>query len=85
MKEAPGLQKEFLKILGNHIREIRKQKGMSQSQVANLCGKERQSYDRVENGRINPTVWYLQHIADALGVELKELLDVKLPKTMDQI
>tara|TARA_B110001469_G_C9642189_1_gene323260 strand:- start:222 stop:467 length:246 start_codon:yes stop_codon:yes gene_type:complete len=74
------VQIKFLKELGNHIKSIRKKKKMSQSEVANLCGKERQSYQRVESGNINPTVWYLQHIAISLEVELKDLLDVKLPK-----
>lgn len=74
------VQKEFLKQLGQRIKDIRKQKGLSQSEVANRCGKERQSYQRVETGNINPTIWYLQHIATALDVEIKELLDVQLIK-----
>ncbi|MCE3295136.1 MAG: hypothetical protein K0R65_850 [Crocinitomicaceae bacterium] len=80
MKETDELQKEFLTILGNKIREIRIAKGLSQSEVAHLCGKERQSYQRVEKGNINPTAWYLQHIAMALEVELKDLVNVELPK-----
>ncbi|MDR0803354.1 helix-turn-helix transcriptional regulator [Fluviicola sp.] len=80
MKETDKLQKEFLIKLGNRIREIRLEKGLSQSEVANLCGKERQSYQRVESGNINPTIWYLQHIASALKVEVKDLLNIDLPK-----
>lgn len=80
MKETDKLQKEFLIKLGNKIREIRLEKGLSQSEVANLCGKERQSYQRVESGNINATVWYLQHIASALKVEVKDLLNTDLPK-----
>jgi putative transcriptional regulator len=73
-------QKEFLIKLGNKIRDIRLQKGLSQADVANICGKERQSYQRVEKGNINPTVWYLQHIACALDISLSELLDVDFDK-----
>ena len=80
MKETDKLQKEFLIKLGNRIREIRIERGLSQSEVANLCGKERQSYQRVESGNINATVWYLQHIASALKVEVKDLLNTDLPK-----
>lgn len=74
------LQKEFLVQLGQRIKEIRTLKGLSQSEVANRCGKERQSYQRVETGNINPTIWYLQHIATALDVELKELINTDLTK-----
>ena len=63
-------QKEFLLQLGKRIRTIRLEKGLSQSELANRCGKERQSYQRVETGNINPSIWYLQHIAKALDVEL---------------
>jgi len=72
------LQKIFLKKLGLHLRSIRKSKGLSQSEVAHLCGKESQSHQRVESENINLTVWYLQHIALALEVTLKDLLDVDL-------
>ena len=76
------LQKEFLQMVGKNIREIRIKKGLSQSEVVNRCGKERQSYQRVETGNINATIWYLQHIAKALGVELKELVDVRFEKSI---
>lgn len=69
-------QKDFLLKLGNRIKEIRLKKGLSQSEVANLCGKERQSYQRVESGNINPTIWYLKHISDSLNVNLSDLLDI---------
>jgi transcriptional regulator with XRE-family HTH domain len=82
MEETDKLQKEFLQIVGKNIREIRIKKGLSQSEVANRCGKERQSYQRVETGNINATIWYLQHIAQALGVELKELVDVSFSKSI---
>ena len=75
-----GEQKEFLKQLGARIKQIRIDKGLSQSEVANRCGKERQSYQRVETGNINPTIWYLQHITTALGIELNELLNCELIK-----
>lgn len=83
MKETDKLQEEFLKMLGNRIREIRIQKGLSQSEVANRCGKERQSYQRVETGNINPTIWYLEHLAQALGVSLSELVNIPSTKQVN--
>lgn len=82
MEETDKLQKEFLELIGKNIREIRVRKGLSQAEVANRCGKERQSYQRVESGTINATIWYLEHIAQALEVELKELVDIKFMKSV---
>ncbi len=65
----------FLKALGKHIVSIRESKGMTQSDLAHLCFKERQSIERVENGKTNPTSFYLYEIAQALEIPVSELLD----------
>jgi putative transcriptional regulator len=70
-------KKKFLKALGQHIVVLRKKKSMSQSQLANICGKDRQSIARVENGESNPTAFYLNELAEALGTPVKDLLDFK--------
>ena len=69
---------EFLKQLGEHLRKLREERNLTQFDLANLIGKDRQSYQRIEAGTTNPTIWYLQNIADALGLSLKELLDFKI-------
>ena len=46
----------------------------TQAQLAEKCDKDKQSINRVEIGNINPSVFYLQQIAEALGVGLNELL-----------
>lgn len=78
MNKIDSLQKQFLVQLGQQIKQIRISKNMSQSEVANRCGKERQSYQRVETGNINASIWYLQHIATALNVEINEFLKTEL-------
>ena len=70
MSNDTDSQKIFLKQLGQNIKRIRLAKGLSQSELANSCGKERQSYQRVELGTVNPSVWYLKHIAVALDVDI---------------
>ena len=70
------MQKErFLKRIGSRIIELRLKKGWSQRDLAFECGKEPQSIERVENGKTNPTIFYLKEVADALGVKLSSLLD----------
>jgi len=66
---------DFLKKLGNRIVQIRTEKGISQAELARICYKDRQSIERVENAKSNPTAFYLKQIADGLEVPLKDLLD----------
>ena len=70
------MQKEaFLKKLGQRIKDIRAEKGLSQTELAHKCGKDSQSLERVENGKTNPSAYYLAELAKALKVPLKDLLD----------
>ncbi|MBI3509332.1 MAG: helix-turn-helix transcriptional regulator [Bacteroidetes bacterium] len=68
-------KERFLKKLGNRIVELREMKGFSQTQLAHACGKDPQSIERVENGKINPSAYYLLEIAKALDIPLKDILD----------
>lgn len=68
-------KEEFLKKLGRHVIKIRTQKGWSQSELARNCDKERQSIERLENGKINPSAYYLLQVANGLDISLNELLD----------
>ena len=68
------MQKEhLLKKLGNRIRKIRLEKGLSQVELANTIGKDQQSIQRLESGNVNPSIYYLYQVSDGLKVELKEL------------
>lgn len=64
----------FLKHLGNNVRRLRSEKGWNQSELARRCFKDRQSVEKVENGKTNPSIYYLKEIADALEIPLSELL-----------
>ncbi len=70
-------KEELLKKLGKNIIKIRTKKGWSQSELAWNCGKDRQSIESLENGKINPSIFYLKQIAEGLGITLSELLDFK--------
>lgn len=65
----------FLKKLGQNIVRLREKAGLSQTELAFRCGKDRQSLNRLENGRINPSAYYLAEIAIELEVPLAKLLD----------
>ena len=67
-------KESYLKKLGSHIAQLRISKGISQAELARCCDKDPQSLNRLERGRVNPSIIYLQEIADELGVNIKELI-----------
>ncbi|NCU28931.1 MAG: XRE family transcriptional regulator [Candidatus Moranbacteria bacterium] len=67
---------ENIKIrIGNRIRELRKDKGISQEKLAGLAEIDRTYMTSVENGRRNIAVVNLEKIVNALGVDLKEFFN----------
>lgn len=69
------MEKEvLLKNLGERIREIREEKGITQKELAHSIGKDQQSIQRLETGRVNPSIYYLCEIAEGLEVAVEHLL-----------
>jgi len=70
------MEKDDLLIqLGLRIRELRKVKNITQEQLAHAIGKDQQSIQRLEAGKINPSFFYLQEIAKGLGVSIHQILE----------
>jgi putative transcriptional regulator len=65
----------FLKKLGKNITRLREEAGLTQLELALRCDKDKQSLNRVEKGRVNPTAFYLYQVAKELNVSVKELFD----------
>lgn len=63
--------------IGERIKKLRQNKGMSQQTLADECDIESPNLSRIENGNTNPTVKSLWKISNALGVKLKDLVDVE--------
>jgi len=62
------------KKLGNNLKMIRLEKGMSQGDICRASGMDRGYISRVESGQKNPTISNLEKIAMALKVSPDELL-----------
>ena len=62
--------------VGERIKAIRKEKGLTQKQVATGCGMADSAIRKYESGLITPKFETLQRIADALNVQVLELLGV---------
>jgi putative transcriptional regulator len=65
---------DFLNKLGKNVVKLRSEKNWSQSDLARACFKDRQSIERLEKGKVNPTVYYLLEIAEALEVHISQLV-----------
>jgi transcriptional regulator with XRE-family HTH domain len=65
---------DILSMIGENIRMIRKSKGLSQEQLSELSGVHHVYIGSVERGERNISIMHLSKIADALDVELYELL-----------
>ena len=69
------MEKEILlKNLGERIRQIREKKGITQKELAHSIDKDQQSIQRLEMGKINPSIYYLYEIAKGLEVDVEFLL-----------
>ena len=63
-------------MLGNRIREYRKERGFSQEILAEKCGVSTNTISRIEGGQMAMSVGILQRIVKALGVDANVLLGV---------
>lgn len=61
------------KQVGRKIRRFRKQKGMTQEQLAHEASLERSYMGYVERGQANPTLEKLSKIAKTLEIDIKDL------------
>jgi XRE family transcriptional regulator, regulator of sulfur utilization len=64
-----------LRLLGRHIRQLRKQRRLTQEHLAERSGVHTQFVGAIERGKANPTLKVLTRVATALGVSLADLVD----------
>lgn len=65
---------EIQKKIGERIIELRTQLGWSQADLARACGKDRQAIEKLENGKVNPTVYSLYEVAKALETTVAKII-----------
>ena len=61
--------------IGNFLRELRKEKGQTQEEIANMFGVSSRSVSRWENGNTMPDLGILVELADYYDVDIRELID----------
>jgi transcriptional regulator with XRE-family HTH domain len=65
----------FLSTLGMRIRELRKQRNLSQNELALQCNFEKASLSRIECGKTNVTILTLKKISEALQADMSEFFE----------
>lgn len=66
-------EKEFLDKLMHRIAQIRKDKAITQEQLAAETGLDRVAIANIETGKRRPTVTTIYRIAKGLGVKIEDL------------
>lgn len=64
-----------LKSFGQHVKTLRQNKNLTQLELSARMNRDQQSLQRVESGRVNPTLLYLIDLAKALETTVSILTD----------
>ncbi|WP_284139215.1 MULTISPECIES: helix-turn-helix transcriptional regulator [unclassified Virgibacillus] len=65
----------FLKLVGDHLKFYRLEKGFTQEELSESAGFSRSYYTEIENGKRNVSILNLYKLASALNVPVKELIN----------
>ena len=73
LKEKEKREKQlWLKAFGLHIRKMRLKKNVSGAELARKLFMDKPNITRLEKGRVNPSLYLIKQICDALDLSLDE-------------
>jgi putative transcriptional regulator len=58
---------------GSKLRTARLQAGLSQEGLARMCGISRETIRKIENNKLNPSIYICNKLANSLGKTIDEL------------
>lgn len=67
------MDKEYLTLFGQRVRELRQSTGLSQEKFALLIGMDRTYFSSVESGKRNISLLNIKKIADGLKIPVENL------------
>lgn len=70
----------ILKKLGERIKQLRKEAGISQEKLAELAGLDRTYINSVENGKRNISIINMEKICIALEISLSDFFNIDIIK-----
>ena len=69
------MNKEYLQKFANHLKNLRREKGIRQDDFLDIDGISRSTISMLETVKTDVTLSKLKIIAEVLGVQPKDLLD----------
>jgi len=69
------LMKSTRELLGSRIKELRRIHSISQEKLAEIVSLDSKFISKIEVGRSSPSLETMESIANALGVEIKDLFE----------
>ncbi len=70
--------------VGENLRRIRKERGLTQKELGELCGIKEANIRKYELGKANPKIETISRIAKALGVHLWDLANTSIWEEFDR-
>lgn len=67
-------KQEFNKLIGQRLRQVRIEKGMTQKEISEQMEIESQNYSKYERGLLAPTFFWIYRFCIATKTELPELV-----------
>jgi transcriptional regulator with XRE-family HTH domain len=61
--------------IGERVRQLRERKALRQEDLAELAGIGKNTVNRIEKNRTEPHMTTIRKLADALGVDPRELVE----------
>lgn len=65
-------REEVLTKFGTRLKKLREKKGLSGAELGRMVDMERQTINRFETGRANPSLIIIKKLCTALGVKVEE-------------
>ncbi|MBB6609680.1 helix-turn-helix transcriptional regulator [Pontibacter sp. Tf4] len=78
MERKELFDEEGLRLFAEHLKQLRKSKGVSQEELSYRSGLVLSQIARIETARTNPRLSTLFQIARGLDIELAELFSFRL-------
>lgn len=69
------LTNEIPKLVGEQIIIFRKRSNLTQTELAEMIGKDRQYLYKIEKGKVTPNIATISIITSALNITLSELFE----------
>ncbi|WP_308991618.1 helix-turn-helix transcriptional regulator [Mariniflexile litorale] len=72
------LKASIPKEVGNRVRFFRKKRGLTQTKLAQLVGKDRQYLYKIEKGVVTPNIVTISVLSITLDVPLSEFFEITI-------